>query len=136
MLKYQNAAIVAVMAALVSCSDSNSPNNPAPMAATVTATTSQTFDPKTVQVATGGAVTWKFQSLGHNVTFDNVAGAPADIGGVNSNTSIARTFATNGTFTYHCTIHPGMTGTVQVVSPAVTTTSSSSDGGGAPVSGY
>jgi plastocyanin len=110
-------AAAAALVSLVSCSDSNSPdggNNPPPATASVTATTGQQFSPATVRVATGGTVTWVFQSLGHNVTFDDVANAPEDIGGVNANTSIARTFSTNGTYPYHCTIHPGMTGTVQV----------------------
>lgn len=81
--------------------------------ASVTATTSQTFDPATVTITHGGTVTWVFQSLTHNVTFDNVTGAPQDIGDT-ANQSIARTFPTAGTFTYHCTIHPGMNGTVVV----------------------
>jgi plastocyanin len=28
--------------------------------------------------------------------------------------TFSRTFSTAGTFTYHCTIHPGMVGTVSV----------------------
>jgi plastocyanin len=111
----------------------------------VTATTGQQFTPATVRVATGGTVTWVFQSLGHNVTFDDATGAPEDIPGANSNTSIARTFSTNGTFAYHCTIHPGMSGTVQVSSgsapvesppPADNNPPTNSDGDEAPPPGY
>lgn len=139
-------AVIASLASIVGCSDSTSPTEgPPPGAASVTATTGQQFTPATVRVATGGVVTWVFQSLGHNVTFDGTAGAPEDIGGVNSNTSIARTFNTNGTFAYHCTIHPGMTGTVQVSSsptagmtstPTTDTPPTSSDGDGALPTGY
>lgn len=140
-------ATAASLACLASCSDSNGPDtsSPPPAAASVTATTGQQFTPATVRVATGGVVTWVFQSLGHNVTFDAATGAPEDIPGVNSNTSIARTFTTNGTFSYHCTIHPGMTGTVQVssasasVTPSAPTTQNpptSSDGDGALPTGY
>jgi plastocyanin len=50
----------------------------------------------------------------HNVTFIIVNGRPADISGSNANTTIARTFATAGTFGYVCTLHAGMTGTVIV----------------------
>lgn len=121
---------------VASCSNSTGPNDPAPPTAAVTATTSQKFTPPTARVATGGTVTWTFQSLGHNVTFDAVAGAPADIAGVNSNTSIARSFATVGTFHYHCTIHPGMTGTVQVVDPASSAVGGATGGTNAPPQGY
>jgi hypothetical protein len=54
---------------------------------------------------------------------------------VNANTSIARTFGTAGTYQYHCTIHPGMTGTVEVVTAAAA--KSPTDGGtNAPLPGY
>ena len=81
--------------------------------ASVTATPSETFDPSTVTITHGGTVTWVFQSLTHNVTFDNVSGHPQDIGDT-ANQSVDRQFPTAGTFTYHCTIHPGMNGTVVV----------------------
>lgn len=130
-------ATAASLACLASCSDSNGPDNnsPPPAAASVTATTGQKFTPATVRVATGGVVTWVFQSLGHNVTFTPATGAPEDIPGVNSNTSIARTFTTSGTFAYHCTIHPGMTGSVQVVS-ATTQVGSGGNNAPPPTPGY
>jgi plastocyanin len=135
-MKARTAAIATLAIALAACSDSNSPNNPPPATATVTATTSQTFSPRTAQVATGGTVTWVFQSLGHNVTFDAATGVPADIPGVNANTSIARTFATAGTYQYHCTIHPGMTGTVEVSAAAAPAKSPTDGGTNAPPPGY
>ena len=90
-----------------------------PMTASVTATTGQAFTPSTVNIKAGGSVTWVFQALAHTVTFNTPAppGTPADAGTVSSpyaNTSISRTFSTAGTFAYHCSIHPGMTGTVVV----------------------
>lgn len=113
-------AVAALLAAGVAagCSD-DGPNdpNPPPTSADVTATTGLAFNPASVQVATGGEVTWEFEATGHNVTFDAVAGAPADIGGSNADVSISRSFATAGTFPYECTIHPGMSGSVQVVDP-------------------
>ena len=58
---------------------------------------------------------FRVSSLGHNATFDGrVAATPADIPGVNTNVSIARVFNTAGTYNYHCTIHPNMTGSVLV----------------------
>jgi plastocyanin len=86
----------------------------APTTATVLANTSQQFVPPDVDIAVGGTVTWTFQSLTHNVTFTTTAaGTPANTGD-QTNTSVPRTFTTAGTFTYHCTLHPGMNGTVTV----------------------
>lgn len=87
--------------------------NPA-AANSVNATTSDTFDPSSLSVSAGTTVSFVFASTGHNVTFNAVAGSPADITGSNSNTTITRTFNTAGTFPYQCTIHAGMTGTVIV----------------------
>ncbi len=80
--------------------------------ATVTATAGSQFDPRQVAITRQGTVTWNFNLL-HNVTFDNVAGAPANITDKGSG-SESRQFNTAGTFTYHCTIHSGMNGTVVV----------------------
>ncbi|MEI2721073.1 MAG: plastocyanin/azurin family copper-binding protein [Gemmatimonadales bacterium] len=83
--------------------------------ADIQATTNSTFSPSDKTVTAGATVRWGFASLGHRVVFDAVAGRPADILGVNTNTVIARTFTTVGDFGYECTIHPGMRGTVHVV---------------------
>jgi plastocyanin len=48
------------------------------------------------------------------VFFRAQSGAPADIPGINANTSVARTFTTPGSYQYDCHIHPGMRGTVVV----------------------
>jgi plastocyanin len=94
----------------------------------VNATPALAFSPGTVTVAPGGTVTFAFGSVAHTVIFDGTTGAPADISGsTNANVSISRTFATAGTFPYHCIIHPGMTGTVVV---AATTTGTSTGPGG------
>jgi plastocyanin len=83
---------------------------------TVIARATQSFDPASLSVTPSTTVSFVFESTGHNVTFDLVNGRPADISGTNSNTTITRTFATAGSFTYHCTIHSGMTGVV-IVAP-------------------
>lgn len=84
-----------------------------PLSASVDATTSNTFSPKTVDIGVGGTVTWTFHSVTHNVTFG--ANAPPDGDIPNStNTSVARTFTAAGSYAYQCTLHPGMSGTVVV----------------------
>jgi plastocyanin len=47
------------------------------------------------------------------VTFNAGAGAPGNIGDTTTGSATA-TFTTAGTFNYHCSIHPYMTGTVIV----------------------
>ena len=89
-------------------------SNTQPGADQVNATASLAFDPPTLTTKVGHAVTFAFGSVGHSVFFDAASGKPADIPGVNENTSVTRTFDTVGTFTYTCHIHPAMHGKVVV----------------------
>ena len=96
---------------------------------TVDATPNITFNPSPLNIVAGGTATFAFGSVGHNVFFDSATGAPADIPGVNVNTSVTRKFPTAGTYVYTCHIHPGMTGRI-VVSPASTRSDSGPTGYG------
>ncbi len=84
-----------------------------PPANTVFALPGSQFNPPTLNVTVNTSVTFTFFTTTHNVTFDVVTGRPADIPNSNG-TSVSRTFATQGTFTYSCTLHPGMSGSVVV----------------------
>lgn len=79
----------------------------------VIADDANTFNPGTLTVSKGTTVTFTFKGTAHNVIFANVTGAPANIP-TSSNTSVARTFGTAGTFGYDCTLHAGMRGSVVV----------------------
>ncbi len=86
-----------------------------PTSASVNATAGSvySFDPSSVDIKAGGTVTWSFFGVTHNVTFNAGAGAPGNIGDTTTGSATA-TFTTAGTFNYHCSIHPYMTGTVIV----------------------
>lgn len=70
------------------------------------------FTPATVTVEVGDTVTWaNADGLPHTVTADD---ASFDSGFLGGGATFARTFTVEGSVTYHCTIHPSMTGTVEV----------------------
>ncbi len=75
----------------------------------------QTFAPFRALVKRGGTVNYVFPSLAHNVIFERVPGAPADIPGQVTNQTISRRFDTVRLYQYTCTLHPGMDGEVDVV---------------------
>jgi len=70
------------------------------------------FQPGSVEVAAGGTVTWTNTGQAtHTVTADD---GTFDSGQLAPGSSFSQTFDTAGTFTYHCAIHPQMTGTITV----------------------
>lgn len=70
-----------------------------------------TFNPASATVAVGGSVTWTNADPGtHTVTFNE----GPDCGRLAQNASVSRTFTDAGTFTYRCTIHGSMRGSVVV----------------------
>ena len=85
-----------------------------PTTATVAAgAASNDFQPDFVALARAGTVTWTFGARTHNVEFGGTAGAPTNIPNTTS-ASLARTFNSSGTFSYTCTLHANMNGTVLV----------------------
>lgn len=70
------------------------------------------FSPQSVTVAVGDSVTWtNADAQNHTATADD---ASFDAGTIAGGTSKSVTFATAGTFGYHCKIHPTMTATIVV----------------------
>jgi plastocyanin len=88
-------------------------------------TISNTFSPTTLTVGVGTTVTWQNDSgQQHNVTWIDAAGRNAALAGdgtgdigisdiFNAGTH-TRLFNTAGTYAFHCSIHPGMNGTLTV----------------------
>ena len=85
--------------------------NNGPSTSTTVTVRNNVFDPAATTVGVGATVSWTWAqgAVAHNVTFDDgPKSATQSTGGY------ARTFATAGTYPYHCTQHPSMTGTVTV----------------------
>lgn len=90
------------------------PNAPAAGSVNVEAgANSNIFTPQDVKVAVGKAVTWTFRARSHNVVFESRPGVPPNIA-TTSSAEVSRTFNTAGDFSYECTLHPGMKGSVKV----------------------
>lgn len=73
------------------------------------------FMPKEMTVAKGTKVTWtNYDSSTHTVTADDDSW---DSGNLQEDDTWSKTFNELGTFTYHCELHPEMTGTIVVKPP-------------------
>lgn len=72
------------------------------------------FDPPTIQIQAGDSVQWKNEmGMAHTSTSDD--GTSWDTGHIAGNTtSEAKTLTGKGNYSYHCSIHPFMKGTVVV----------------------
>jgi len=96
---------------------------PARRAATAASVSIQNFSyiPGTITIAPGETITWTNNeaNVPHTVTSD---GGAFDSGRLAPGATFSFTFTTPGTYTYHCTIHPFMHGTVVVASGAATST--------------
>jgi plastocyanin len=110
-------AVTLALAAAACGSSSSTPTSPT-TAADVTINivgnlAAQSFNPNPTTMKVGQSVAWKnTDTIAHDATQD---AAKFDTGTLNAGaTSTAVTMSTAGTFTYHCSIHPGMIGTITV----------------------
>ena len=75
------------------------------------------FSPQDITVKQGTTVTWtNLDGVAHTIVSD--AGAPEAISSdpISQGGSFSFTFTKPGTYPYHCSIHPSMTGSVMVTS--------------------
>ena len=113
--------IVAIGVSIIvnACGDSSSPTAPtASTAADVTVTIqgnsgSNSYAPNPVSMRVGQTIAWRnADSITHTATQDS---GGFNTGSVTAGTTSAPTLMnTAGTFAYHCTLHPGMVGTITV----------------------
>jgi len=80
------------------------------------------FDPTPLTIPVGTTVTWTNQDTApHTATSDPGSAFVFDTGMLQKGQSGKITFNTAGTFTYFCTVHPNMHGTVTVTAAAANT---------------
>ncbi|HKW10597.1 MAG TPA: plastocyanin/azurin family copper-binding protein [Gemmatimonadaceae bacterium] len=74
------------------------------------------FTPNQADIASGATVTFTWSStVVHNVTWTTAPGnLPTSSGDKGQNSTLSVTLTTPGTYNYHCTIHAGMEGSIQV----------------------
>ena len=114
------AAILPAFFVLVSCSSSSNPASSTGGGGGGTMSTSNAisisgfaFSPASTTVKSGTVVTWTNKDgVSHTVTSNN-GGFPSS-GNIAPNGTYVVTFTATGTYNYHCSIHPSMTGTVTV----------------------
>jgi len=89
---------------------STNPN--APVSTNAVTVSDNNFSPVAVQVAPGTTVrwTWTPDAREHSVRFADGTGSEILV----ANATFAKTFPTTGTFTYQCSVHATMTGSVTV----------------------
>jgi len=107
---------ISLLAFSVACSDSPSSPTPAGTAVSIVSgasgLTTTAYAPNPITVAVGGTVTWKNND---SVTHTSTANGGAwNSGNMAPGASFSTTFSSAGSFQYHCTIHPGMVGTITV----------------------
>ena len=84
---------------------------PSSASITVGAGGQDVFDPAQADVAAGATVTFTWNNVLHNVTWDNAPSGAANSGDKSTGTYQV-TINSAGTFNYHCTIHAGMNGSI------------------------
>jgi plastocyanin len=108
-----------LIASTPACSSSSSPSSPTTSpSADVTVTIAgnlgaQSYTPSPVAMRVGQTINWKnADAITHNATQDGNLFATGNIAGGAASSPIMMNTA--GTFAYHCSIHPGMIGTITV----------------------
>ena len=117
------AGIILMIAAgfVAGCSSGTTPAASAsaqPAAGSGTAITIKNFafDPPALTVKAGTVVTWTNQDgAAHTIVSDTGSPEPFTSSPFSTGQSYSFTFTRPGTYPYHCSIHPSMTGTVTVV---------------------
>ncbi|HEY9721772.1 MAG TPA: plastocyanin/azurin family copper-binding protein [Oscillatoriaceae cyanobacterium] len=91
---------------------SSAPKTPVQMTVTVK---NMAFSPASLTVPVGSTITWDFEdSMLHTTTSDKGDAQQWDSGPLGPGNKYPVKFTTAGTYTYHCSLHSSMTGTIIV----------------------
>jgi plastocyanin len=117
--------VLLILACVVAgCSSYQAPATPATVTTRVPTGEASTvnikdfaFSPSTLMVKTGTTVTWvNLDAAPHKIASDSGSPVAFSSDSLSTGASYRFTFSQPGTFTYHCSIHPSMKGTVIVQS--------------------
>jgi plastocyanin len=104
--------VIGIVLALTGCGDGDDASDAsaqAPVATTDISVQDNSFGPAAVEVAAGDTVTWTWEGDNdHNVVGDDFQSDTQNDG------TFEQSFDQAGTYTYQCTLHGGMGGTVVV----------------------
>ena len=115
--------LLMVVVAVSGCTMQNQTSQNQTPAANTVNIKNMAFNPSTITVQMGTTVKWvNMDNTAHTVTSDN---GVFDSGNMDKGASFSYTFNQEGTFAYHCTLHPDMHGTVTVISSLNTGSGSS-----------
>jgi plastocyanin len=107
---------LAAALSLTACGGSSSSSgvtDPGPVATTNVSLRNLAFSPRAIKVAPGATVQFtNNDGIAHNITFSSAAITGATNFSAGSRAVVMP--VTPGTYAYHCTIHPGMAGSVVV----------------------
>ncbi|MGW5462938.1 cupredoxin domain-containing protein [Streptomyces sp. NPDC003996] len=87
-----------------------------PVSANAVAVKNFTFSPATLKIKTGTTVTWTNQDTDAHTVTSSGSGGPLHSPTLATHGTYTYTFTKPGSYAYVCTIHPFMTGTVEVTS--------------------
>lgn len=106
-------AALPLVVVLAACGGDDDDDDAASSDAGVVIVDDNVFEPKTITVGVGDTVTWRFEGgSAHNVNGDDFESELMKEG------TFEHTFEDAGEYDYDCTVHPGMSGTVEVTDSA------------------
>jgi plastocyanin len=108
------AATALVAVASTACTQSGDPAAAVTRDADTVVVKHMDYTPDSVTVPVGATVTWTFDdgAIPHDVVFDDLDVASEQL----TEGTFHHVVTEPGTYTYHCSLHPNMTGTIEVTS--------------------